>query len=168
MVWVKFLHIAALSIWLAALFCLPALLVSHRQVGGPHDFTRIRRASRFVYLLIASPAACIAVISGTALLFMSDARHPWMFLKLTVVGVLIFCHYRYGSLVSHLADTDAKFPAIKARVLAVLAALAALGALWFVLAKPDIPESVFPSWMTQPGFLDQFSSSPGSLMTTPI
>jgi len=168
MIWVKFLHIAALSMWLAALFCLPALLVSHRQAGENHKFARIRRTSRFVYLLIASPAACVAVASGTALLFISDARHPWMYLKLLAVGILIFCHYRFGSLVSNLQDTDARLPTIKARIFATFATLAALGALWFVLAKPEIPDTIFPSWMTEPGYLDQSSSSPGSLMTTPI
>ena len=71
MVWLKFLHIAALAVWMAGLLYLPALLCAHRRINDRQDFARVRMASRFVYLLIASPAACIAVGAGTALLFLN-------------------------------------------------------------------------------------------------
>lgn len=160
MLWLKFLHITALSVWVAGLIYLPALLSAHRRLDDQQDFARVRMSSRFVYLFIASPAACLAVASGTALLFVSDVRHPWMLAKLVGVGVLAICHYRYGSLLSHLAEAAPEVPALRARLIAIFAAVAASYVLWAVLAKPDLGFGTLPEWMTAPAGIINLSLRP--------
>lgn len=150
MLWLKFTHIAALSIWMAALFYLPALLSHHRRIEDRQDFVRLRMSSRFVFMFVASPAACLAVVSGTALLFFSDVRQPWMLAKLAGVGLLAFSHYRFGSLLKRFAIEGQEPPAYKARVLVFMAAFAASAALWLVLAKPVFETGPLPGWMTEP------------------
>ncbi len=150
MLWLKFTHIAALSIWMAGLFYIPALIAFRRTAGNAEDFVRLRISSQFVFMIIASPAACLAVASGTALLFFTDVRHPWMLAKLAGVGMLAVCHYRFGSLLAGLSGEDQNIPVIRARVITAIATIAALLVLWMVLAKPVFGEGPLPAWMTEP------------------
>lgn len=150
MLWLKFTHLAAISIWMAGLFYIPALVSLSRTPGNKQDFVRLQISGRFVFILIASPAACLAVASGTALLFFTDVRHPWMLAKLAGVGLLAVCHYRFGSLLARLRDEDQVMPVTTARIIAGIAAVAAPMVLWLVLAKPVIGAGALPGWMTEP------------------
>ena len=153
MLWLKFLHIAGVAVWMGALLYLPAMLWAHGRVQDRQDFARVRMASRFVYMGLASPAAYVAIGAGTALLLTADSLYPWMFLKLIGVGVLVVAHVQYGHVLVHLADEEAEAPTfrVKAIGVAVLAFIPAV--LWLVLAKPPVPDGAFPSWAREPGFL---------------
>jgi uncharacterized membrane protein len=153
MLWLKFLHIAGISVWVAGLLYLAALLLGHNKVRDRQDFARVRMGSRFAYMGIVSPAAFIAVGAGGALLFISDALHPWMFVKLMGVGVLVIAHIQYGHALTHLADEEAEGPT--RRIIGVVAAIFASVALvlYLVLAKPFISDEFVPDWLNEPGFL---------------
>jgi uncharacterized membrane protein len=153
MLWLKFLHIACIATWVAGLFYLAALLAGHRRVRDRQDFARIRMASRFAFMGIVSPAAFIAIGTGGALLFIADALHPWMFVKLMGVGVLVVAHVQYGYVLTHLADEGAKGPTTRIRVVVGAIFLSALTVLYLVLAKPVITDSFVPRSLTEPGFL---------------
>lgn len=153
LLWLKLLHIGALAIWVAGLLYLPAMLLAHRRVEDRQDFARIRMSSRFVYMGLVSPMAFIAIGAGTALFFIADALHPWMFLKLIGVGVLVIGHLQYGHLLAHLADEEAQSPPRQLVLITGLVLVSALAILALVLAKPDIPSDSLPSWLTQPGLL---------------
>ncbi|HVM38785.1 MAG TPA: CopD family protein [Sphingomicrobium sp.] len=152
--WLKFIHIAGLAIWVAGLLYLPAMLLSHRNVGDQQDFARIRMGSRMTYMGLVSPAAFLAIGTGTALLFVADALHPWMFLKLMAVGVLVIAHLQYGYVLSHLSDQMAHPPVLRLRLIAAAVMIAALAVLALVLAKPPIDPGFLPDWLTTPGLLD--------------
>lgn len=152
MLWLKFLHIAALVIWVAGLLYLPAMLWAHHKVEDAQDFARIRMASRFGFLGIVSPAAFVAIGAGGALLFIADALHPWMFLKLVAVGILVIAHIQYGHILSHLADEEAR-PGIRVKLVAAAVLLSSLAILWLVLAKPVIDLNALPAWLQEPGLL---------------
>jgi uncharacterized membrane protein len=153
MLWLKFLHIAGIAIWVAGLLYLAALLAGHAAVRDRQDFARIRMASRFAYMGLVSPAAFIAVAAGTALLFVSDALHPWMFAKLALVTVLVVVHVQYAYVLTHLAEEGARQPTLRIRVMAGAVLAAALGVLALVLAKPTLGDRVLPAWLSEPGFL---------------
>jgi protoporphyrinogen IX oxidase len=155
MLWLKFLHISALSVWVAGLLYLPAMLMGHHRVEDQQDFARVRMASRFAYLGLVSPAAFVAVGAGSALLFVADALHPWMFLKLVAVGVLVIAHIQYGYVLVHLADQDARAPTLRVRLIAAAVILSTLAILWLVLAKPPVPTDVLPDWLLEPGILNR-------------
>ena len=153
MLWLKFLHIGGLLIWVAGLLYLPSMFWAHHRVGDQQEFARIRMASRFAYMGIVSPAAFVAVGAGLALLFLADALHPWMFLKLIAVGVLVMAHMQYGYVLGHLATEVADAPTARVRFIHAAVAVSVLAIFWLVLAKPDITTRAFPEWLTEPGIL---------------
>ncbi|HXH52033.1 MAG TPA: CopD family protein [Sphingomicrobium sp.] len=155
MLWLKFLHITALSVWVAGLLYLPAMLWAHQRIEDRQDFARIRMGSRFVYMGLVSPAAFIAIGAGAALLLISDALHPWMFVKLMAVGVLVIAHMQYGHILAHLADEEAKAPTVRVVFVAAAVAASAALALWLVLAKPEVPTDFLPAWALEPGLLQR-------------
>lgn len=163
MLWLKFLHIAGISVWVAGLLYLAALLLSHRHVRDQQDFARVRMGSRFAYMGLVSPAAFVAVGAGGALLFVSDALHPWMFVKLAAVGVLVGAHMQYGFVLTHLADEEVKGPTLRIKAIAWAVAISASTILVLVLAKPLIPVDFIPDWLTEPGLLQH----PASPMASP-
>lgn len=153
MLWLKFIHIGAVLVWVGGLLYLPAMLIAHHDVVDRQDFARIRMASRFIYMGLASPAAFLAFAAGTALLFVSDALHPWMFLKLIAVGLLVVGHLQYGRVLTHLADEEARAPTLRVRLIEGGAAVSVLAILTLVLWKPQIGTDLLPSWLTEPGLL---------------
>lgn len=153
MLWLKFLHIAGVCIWIAGLLYLAAMLLDHRKVRDQQDFARIRMGSRFVYMGLVSPAAFLAVGAGGALLFIADALHPWMFLKLAAIGVLVFAHINYGYVLTHLADEEAQGPTFRIYGIAGAVAISVCAILWLVLAKPVVPSAAWPGWISEPGLM---------------
>lgn len=160
MLWLKFLHIAALLIWVAGLLYLAAMLMGHRKVVDQQDFARIRMASRHIYMGFVSPAAFLAVGAGAALLFVSDALYPWMFLKLMAVGVLVIAHLQYGYVLTHLATQEARAPAMRVKLIAAAVSVAVLAILVLVLAKPHVSTEFLPEWLTEPGLLTRPETLP--------
>ncbi|MFN3515187.1 MAG: CopD family protein [Phenylobacterium sp.] len=157
--WLKALHIAGLIVWCAGLIYLPGLLLGHRRVADTQDFARVRRASRFAYTAIVSPAAFVAVGAGMALLFVADALHGWMFVKLALVSVLTGIHVHYGYILDQLSDQKVDPP--RRRLFGLFAGqLAVIGVILFlVLAEPPIATEPLPHWLTTPGALQSSSAS---------
>lgn len=153
MLWLKFLHIAGISVWVAGLLYLAALLAGHRRVRDTQDFARVRMASRYAFMGLVSPAAFIAIGAGGALLFVADALHPWMFVKLMGVGILVIAHVQYGYVLTHLADEGAEGPTLRIRIVVAAVFASAALVLYLVLAKPDISDDFVPAWLSEPGFL---------------
>ncbi|MGD9946594.1 MAG: CopD family protein, partial [Burkholderiaceae bacterium] len=102
MPWLMAAHIAALTLWCAGLFFLPALLAAHAGVADPPAFHRLRTMSRFTYIAIASPAAVLAILTGTALVAFSDLLGDWLITKLTLVGAMSAFHVYCGRLLTLL------------------------------------------------------------------
>lgn len=150
----KVLHIAGLIVWCAGLLYLPGLLLAHRGAWDQQEFGRVRMSVRMGYMGLASPAAFVAVGAGSALVFVADALHPWMFLKLMAVGVLVVAHIQVGHLTAHLADPDEVAPRRRIVLIWCLVGSAILTILWLVLAKPDFSIGRLPAWMTEPGLLE--------------
>lgn len=163
MLWLKFLHVAGIALWVAGLLYLPAMLWAHHRVRDQQDFARIRMASRFVYMGLASPAAFVAIGAGVALLLVADALHAWMILKLIAVGVLVIGHIQYGHVLVHLADQEARAPTLRVKAIATAVFLFMLAAIWLVLAKPDVAIDSLPDWAREPGLLQR----PESPVPTP-
>ncbi len=155
MLWLKFIHIIGIAIWVSGLLYLAALLAGHSTVRDQQDFARVRMASRFAYMGIVSPAAFVAVAAGTALLFVGDALHPWMFAKLAVVAALIVVHVRYAYVLTHLAEEGAQQPTWPIRFMVAATVAATLGILYLVLAKPPFGDNILPAALSQPGFLQR-------------
>jgi len=153
-VWLKLLHVSALAIWTAGLLLMPLLFGQRRDAGSGGPLHRLHAFTRFSYITIISPAAFLAIASGTALIVTRGIAGPWFALKLLLVGVLVGLHVWIGLLLLSVFDEGGYFA--RWRVGASMVALSAtmLGIFWVVLAKPEIdPAALLPGFMLRPGGL---------------
>ncbi|MEI2416838.1 CopD family protein [Orrella sp. JC864] len=136
MAWLKALHIATLVIWSAGLFYLPGLFASLRHVRGRRETLRLHVMTRMTFVVIASPAAVLAIISGTALVAMTGVTGEWLALKLTAVGAMVLFHLYCGHLVERL-DNEPRLKRVRLRLtLLVVPAVLVPLVVWLVMAKP--------------------------------
>lgn len=136
MAWLKGAHIAALAVWCACLFYLPALLAEVVRAKGSIALRRSHIMARVTYVAIASPAAVIAIITGTILAFAAGAGGLWLVAKLTVVAAMVFFHLHCGRLVSAL-DRVPRLANTRGLIfLIVVPAVLVPVTLWLVMGKP--------------------------------
>jgi protoporphyrinogen IX oxidase len=152
-VWLKALHIAALALWGGGLVALPGLMArEHRaaagDVGGLDAVWR-HRVSRYTYDVIVSPAAVVAIGSGTALIFATRPLEGWLFLKLAAVGGLVATHMAVGRFIDQFEAPERPPAGPMATALLMAVILFICLVLWLVLQKPAIPESLFPGWLLE-------------------
>ena len=83
MIWMmKLLHLTMIAIWSGGLVALPFLLFQRRSLTG-EDLHRLHRLVRALYVSILSPAAFVAIASGTALVFLRGTFVEWFSIKLS-------------------------------------------------------------------------------------
>lgn len=146
----KALHIASLALWVGALIGQPLLLARHRRAEEQEEFARVRRFAHFSYIGVTTPAAVIAVGSGTALIFLREVFEPWLYLKLLVVGLLVMFHALVGHLNVKVGEESGRFRPPRGLPLTMLVVATSTVILLLVLAKPDLSGFQFPSWLTAP------------------
>lgn len=146
----KALHLAALLVWCAGLLALPLTLRWHDPDHSPGTQGRLLQITRGTYIWLATPAAVIAIGSGTGLMFAREVFVPWMFAKLLFVAVMVVVHVRVGLAVEKFKETPDKTPAPGAVWLALAAAATISGVLLLVLSKPAPPANLAPTWLSSP------------------
>ncbi|MEQ3631078.1 MAG: DUF2269 family protein, partial [Sulfitobacter sp.] len=104
----KGVHIAALILWCAGLLALPLMLSRHDPAGTAAEYSRIRRATHTTYAILVTPAAVVAVVAGTWLIFFREAFVPWLYAKLLFVAALAAAHAWIGHLVVQVAEKPEK------------------------------------------------------------
>lgn len=152
MIWLKILHLAAVAVWSAGLICLPGLYVQRAHVVSRDSKHRLQALARFLYVAVLSPAAFVAIGSGTALIFVRQSFEPWFSLKLALVGALATIHILTGLVIVRLFEAGNVYPfwrfvAVTAATLGVVTAI-----LVVVLMKPALPD-LYPQAMAEPGAL---------------
>jgi uncharacterized membrane protein len=155
----KALHILSLVIWCGGLLAIPTLFRQRGRLAEGRSLNELHRTIRGVFVGVTSPAAAIAVGSGTGLVFVGEVFTPWMFLKLAAVAMLVTLHVRAGFVLLHLFKPPGRY----ARWRQVAATTATGGVLvailLLVLAKPRLGTDFLPRWMTEPGGLQSLSST---------
>lgn len=146
----KALHLSVLCIWIAGLVALPTMLARHDRAIVQAEFSAIRRATHFGYVWFITPAAVIAIASGTALVFMRDIFTGWIFAKFVLVAGLVAVHAWVGHTIIAVAETEGQHEPPDAFFATLLIAGLVLGVLVLVLAKPELDELTFPPWLLQP------------------
>ncbi|MGK7651313.1 CopD family protein [Roseovarius sp. B08] len=146
----KVVHIAALLIWCGGLLVLPLMLSQQTPAVSAQDYVTIRRMTHVIYTVCVTPAAVIAVIAGTWLIFMREVFVPWFYAKLAFVGLLVAVHAWLGhSLADSSEQPNEHRPA--SPVLLISAGLVpVLSILVLVLSKPDLTWIEFPEWLLAP------------------
>lgn len=146
----KGVHIAALVLWCGGLLALPLMLSRHDPAVSQDDYRRIRRATHLTYTVCVTPAALVAVIAGTWLIFFREVFVPWLYAKLLFVAGLAAAHAWIGHLLVQVAETPGRHrpPEPHLPIAAVL--VPALAILVLVLGKPDLGTIPLPDWLREP------------------
>ena len=154
MVWLKFLHITAIAIWSAGLIALPGLYMRRALVPNDQALHALQRLVRYLYVVIISPSAFIAIGSGTALIFVRETFESWFSLKLFFVGTMAFIHVLTGLVIIRLFNKGYIYPPWRFFATTATTVLAVALILFFVLAKPDVP-NLLPDVLSEPGGLSR-------------
>ncbi len=151
----KFIHIATIAIWAAGLVCLPFLYRQRSEVGVEHDLHRMHAMTRFFYVVILSPAAFVAIGTGTALIFVQQTFDAWFTLKLVFVGALVVIHILTGLVILKLFDDAGRYPDWRYVAVTAVTTLIVTAILVVVSGKPDIDVHTIGADLFQPGRLGE-------------
>lgn len=157
MVFVKFLHIMAISVWAAGLVSLPGLYVQRAKIDRDHDLYRLQKIVRFSYVRVLSPAAFIAIATGTGLIFLQNPFSAWFSMKLALVGVMVVIHVMTGLVIIRLFNKGEVYPVWRFVSVTIASGIVVCGILFLVLARPEAPFSL-PSGWSDPGALKRIVS----------
>lgn len=146
----KALHIGTLILWCGGLLALPVMLARHDPAVSQEDYSRVRRATHLTYTILVTPAALIAVVAGTWLIFFQQLFVPWLYAKLVFVALLVAAHAWIGHLLVQTAEKPGRHrpPEFYLPMAVVLVPVIAI--LLLVLGKPDLSGLPFPDWMIEP------------------
>jgi putative membrane protein len=134
--WLKAIHIGAFLVWSATLFYLPSLLAAYSTASDQDAFLRLRAMTRTVYIGIASTAAVVAIMSGSALIVVAAAYGGWLALKLTAVAAMVAFHVVCGSLVAQFRRPPACRQPLLLHSLVIVPAVLVPTIFYLVLGKP--------------------------------
>lgn len=153
MVWLKFVHLAAISIWCAGLICLPGLYAQRHAVENDDALYRLQGLVRFAYVSLISPAAFIAIGSGIGLVFLQSTFVEWFSLKMAFVGVLVVIHILTGLVIIRLFEKGEMYPAWRFVAVTIVTTNVVALTLAVVLAKPPLDFDWVPAEWVRPGAL---------------
>lgn len=137
MPWLKLLHITAVIVWCGALLYLPAAIAAAgaRVPAAAVDPTQ-RRLIRQLFTRVATPAALLAIGSGSLVFLLMGPTAAWLAAKLTLVAMLVLGHAACGMLILQVErGTNRRLPLWTALVTGA-SVLWLLGIAWLVLHKP--------------------------------
>ena len=149
----KFVHLAAIAVWSGGLIGLPFLFWQRRALTAGSDLDRLHRIARLVYVELTSPAAFIAIGSGTALIFLQATFEEWFSLKMLLVAIMAMLHVVAGLVLLHLFSPQGRFGRFSYVALTSAYVVLIAAILWIVLAKPHIDSNQFAAHLFEPGAL---------------
>lgn len=147
---IKALHLGFLALWVAGLFALPRMLARHEDDLVRSEYVMIRRATHFGYVWAITPAAVLAIATGSLLIFLREVFTVWLLAKLVLVAGLVAVHAWVGHTIIAVAESEGEHEPPGALVPALITCLLVLGILGLVLAKPELEELSMPSWLVAP------------------
>ena len=151
-IWAKAIHIGAIMLWCAGLLVLPMIYAQRNGLTGEplHD---LHRFARSLFIRFTCPAAFVAIIAGTTLIFLRDVFTVWMAIKLAFVGLLVIIHMRQGHVILSVFDKGRSYARWRQYVATSATVTVVTAVLIVVLAKPNIDLSLPADWKMQPGGL---------------
>ncbi|MCL4183062.1 MAG: CopD family protein [Burkholderiaceae bacterium] len=154
MPWLKLLHIGAVIVWCGALLYLPPAVAALGADSAAPAHAASRSASsapplavadalprwpvpRRLFIGVATPAALVAIVSGTAILLLHGPLAAWLLVKLAAVGLLVLGHAACGMLILRVERSGGS-ASLRGHCLTLQAALLLwlAGIAWLVLRKP--------------------------------
>ncbi|MDM0108934.1 CopD family protein [Variovorax sp. J22R24] len=152
----KFAHLAAIAIWSGGLLALPFLFWQRRGLTAGADLDRLHRITRLVFVELTSPAAFIAIGTGTALIFLQATFVEWFSVKMVLVGVMAMLHVLAGLVLLQLFSPAGRFGRFSYVALTSAYVVVIAGILWVVLAKPHFDSNAVAAHLFEPGALGRW------------
>jgi uncharacterized membrane protein len=152
----KFIHLATIAVWSGGLIALPFLFWQRPGIETGPELDRLHRTTRFVYVGMTSPAAFLAIASGTALIFLQATFLEWFSLKMLLVSMMVMLHVVSGLILGRLFEPAAGFGRFSCVALTGAYLVLITATIWVVLAKPHIDSNQFATNLFAPGGLRQF------------
>ena len=152
----KFIHLATIAVWSGGLLVLPLLFWQRHKVVDTDDLEQLHRITRFVYVVMTSPAAFVAVGSGTALIFLQTTFREWFSLKMVLVGAMVMLHVLAGLTLVQIFARGGRFGRGALIALTSLYLMLIVAILWVVLAKPGIDANEWAPHVFDPGALGEW------------
>jgi len=153
--YLKFVHVAAIAVWSGGLVVLPYLFWQRRLLAAGTELDRLHRITRFVYVVMTSPAAVVAIGSGTALIFLQSTFREWFTLKMALVGAMVMLHVVAGLVATSVFAPKGRFGSRSCVALTSLYLVLIVAILWVVLAKPTIDSTQIAADLFRPGALEK-------------
>lgn len=132
----KLLHLAGLICWCGTLLYLPALIAAGTRRSDTLFYRDHAHLTRAVFTLVGTPAALIAIGSGTAIFLRDELVTAWLIAKLSAVAGLVLCHALCGVLVLRIERDPECSVRLQSILIGVAIVLLMTATLWLVLAKP--------------------------------
>ncbi|CAD6533022.1 CopD family protein [Paraburkholderia metrosideri] len=149
----KFIHLAAIALWSGGLIVLPFLFWQRRALTTGPELDRLHRITRLVYVELTSPAAFVAIASGTALIFLQATFVEWFSLKMVLVGIMAMLHVVAGLVMLNLFLPNGHFSRLSGIALMSAYLVVIVAIIWIVLAKPHVDSTLFAPHLFEPGGL---------------
>jgi len=163
----KFVHIATIAVWSGGLIVLPYLFWQRRLFTAGPELDRLHRITRFVYVAMTSPAAFVAIGTGTALIFLQGTFREWFTLKMVLVGAMAMLHVVAGLVAVRVFASDGRFGSRACVGLTSIYLVLIVAIIWVVLAKPTIDSTQFATELFQPGALAPWLRQVFGVTSTP-
>lgn len=152
----KFIHLATIVLWSGGLVVLPFLFWQRRGIPVGPELDRLHRFTRFVFVAMASPAAVVAIGTGTALIFLQTTFLEWFSLKMVLVGGMVMLHVVAGLVLAKVFEPAGRFGRVSYVALTCSLMVLITAIIWVVLAKPDLDSNQFALDLFSPGGLGHF------------
>lgn len=136
MLWLLLLHIVAVLSWCASLLYLPALIASWASQQSATSQQRLMDVVVLIYRLFMTPAALIAIVTGTTIFLLEEIAESWLILKLTLVFFLVLCHAFSGWIILHDQRASSQKLVLSCILLGAGIVILILAILWVMLTKP--------------------------------
>lgn len=136
MLWLLLLHISAVVCWCGSLLYLPALIAGVAAQSILIERERHLVVAIIVFSRFATPAALVAIASGTAIFITDGITDFWLILKLTLVVMLVLCHALGGWAILRTQNVPYKNVTPLCVLLAAIIVVLIPAIIWLVLTKP--------------------------------
>ncbi len=135
--WMKFAHVATIALWSAGLIALPFLYRQRRGLDGD-ALHRLHAFTRFFYVNLVSPAAFVAIGSGTVLVLLQGTYANWFTAKLVGVSMMTGIHIFSGLVILRIFEVKGRYPTLRFLIIVPLTVLVVTTILVLVLGKPQL------------------------------
>jgi protoporphyrinogen IX oxidase len=108
----KALHLIFIVTWFAGIFYMPRLLIYHGQSRDPAARATFETMESKLYRIIMNPSMIVTLVLGLSLMILqwSSIQHVgWLWIKLTLVAVLLVYHHYCAALIKKFAAARNSF-----------------------------------------------------------